>query len=85
MLEQPEACSKCGIQNPSGYRFCFRCNAVLDKEEQKRIEDRRKAESTLSLIAGDPELSKKFSGLIQEAIEKQKGRHPVSKPIRACA
>lgn len=82
ILQEPKRCSKCGIHNPSGYRFCFRCNAVLDQEEQKRIEDRREAENTLSFIAGDPELSKEFSRLLQEAVQKQNGGHPVSNPTR---
>lgn len=85
ILEEPRTCSKCGTQNPNGYRFCFRCNTVLDQEEQKRIEDRTKAEGMLSFIAGDPELSKKFSRLLQEAIDKKKGRQLVSEPEPGCA
>ncbi len=77
-LEEPRTCSKCGIQNPNGYRFCFRCNAVLDKEKQKRIEDRKEAENLLEFIARNPKLSEKLSRLLQEAIEKRKCEHPSS-------
>jgi len=81
-LEEPRTCSRCGTQNPTGYRFCFRCNAVFDREEQRRIEDRIKAENTLSFIAGDPDLAKKFSRLLREAIEKQEEGYPASKPVQ---
>lgn len=78
ILEEPRTCSKYGIQNPNGYRFCFRCNAVLDKEKQKRIEDRKEAENLLVFIARNPKLSEKLSRLLQEAIEKRKCEHPSS-------
>jgi len=77
MLEEPRVCSECGMQNPNGYRFCFRCSAVLDKEEQKRIENKNEIKNTLNFIARDSELAKKFTMLLQEAAEKQNGGDPV--------
>jgi len=81
ILEEPKTCSRCGIRNPSGYRFCFRCNAMLDREEQKRIEDKKEVLNTMNFIAGHPELSKKFFQLLQEAIERQKYERLTSKAI----
>jgi len=72
MLEEPKTCSECGMQNPTGYRFCFRCNALLDKKWQKRIEDEKEVKNALNLIARDNDLSKKFSQLLEEAFVKQK-------------
>ena len=70
-LEEPNACSNCGVRNPSGYRFCFRCNAALDSQEQKLIENERQVKNTLNLIAKSPELAEKFSQLLQEAMLKE--------------
>ena len=75
MLEEPKACSECGMQNPNGYRFCFQCNAILDKEEQKRLEDQKQIKDALNFIARDNELARRFSLLLQEVFEKQRGKH----------
>lgn len=80
-LEEPKTCSECGVRNPSGYRFCFRCNASLDSQEQNLIENKRQVNSTLNFIATNPELSEKFSELLQEALEKQRLQSPASTPI----
>jgi integrase len=75
MLEEPKACSKCGVQNPTGYRFCFQCNAALDQEQHKRMQVEKEVRDTLNFIAEDPKLAKQFSKLLQEAIKKQKYEH----------
>ena len=67
-LEQPAVCSECGVQNPHGYRFCFRCNTPLDAGEQKHLTEKKEIENTLNLIAQDSELSDKFSTLLKEAM-----------------
>lgn len=69
-LEQPAVCGECGTKNPHGYRFCFRCNTPLDVEEQKHLTAKKEIENTLNLIAGDSELSGKFSILLREAMVK---------------
>lgn len=79
MFEEPNVCSKCGMRNPNGYRFCFRCNSVLDKEKQKRIENRKEIENRLNAIAKDPELAKKFYELLQEAVERQTAEYQTLK------
>ena len=70
-LEEPKTCSECGSRNPTGYRFCFRCNTLLEKEEQKLIENERQVKNTLNLIANNPQLTEKFSQLLQEAMLKE--------------
>jgi len=70
--DKPTKCTGCSIQNPTGYRFCFRCNASLDKEGQKLVEGRKDARNTLNRIAMDPELSRKFALLMNEALEKER-------------
>jgi len=77
-LEEPRTCSKCNVKNPHGYRFCFRCNAPLNNMQQKLFEDKDYAIRTMNLISQDPELTRKFSQLLQDAIKKQKDEHLVS-------
>ncbi len=74
-LEEPEICNECGVQNPTGYRFCFHCNAALDKEQQKLIENHKHVRNALNLIAKDADLASKFSLLINEVFEKQRYKH----------
>jgi predicted nucleic acid-binding Zn ribbon protein len=74
-LEEPKTCTECGMQNPTGYRFCFHCNAVLDKEQQKLIENHKYARNALNLIAKDTDLARKFSLLIDEVFKKQRDKH----------
>jgi integrase len=71
VLDKPTKCTGCGTQNPTGYRFCFRCNAPLNKEEQRLAKGRKDARNALNRIAMDPELSKKFALLMGEAYEKE--------------
>jgi len=73
-LEQPAICGECGVKNPHGYRFCFRCNTPLDIEEQKHLTEKKEIENTLNLIARDSELSGKFSMLLKEAMVRNGGR-----------
>jgi len=70
-LEEPKTCSECGSRNPTGYRFCFRCNTLLEKDEQKLLENERQVKNTLNLIANNPQLAEKFSQLLQEAMLKE--------------
>jgi integrase len=77
ILEEPKLCSACGTQNPNGYRFCFQCDAALDEEEQKRVDVKKEIQNTLNFIATDTELTKKFSRLLKEAVEKQKNERVV--------
>lgn len=70
-IEEPKTCSECGTRNPTGYRFCFRCNTLLEKDEQKLIENERQVKNTLNLIANNPQLAEKFSQLLQEAMLKE--------------
>ncbi len=73
-LEEPRTCAECGVQNPTGYRFCFHCNAALNKEQQELAESRKDARNALTLMAKDPELARKFSLLMDEVFEKQKDK-----------
>jgi len=72
MFEEPKLCNQCGMQNPTGYRFCFRCNTVLDREQQKLIENERGIKGVLNLIAKDASLARKFSLLLEAAFEKKR-------------
>lgn len=72
MLEEPKVCSECGMQNPNGYRFCFRCNTVLDKIQQELVENKKEIRNALNLIAKDADLARKFSLLLEEVFERQK-------------
>jgi len=80
-LKEPENCSKCGTRNPTGYRFCFRCNTLLEKDEQKLIENERQVKNTLNLIANNPQLAEKFTRLLQEAVLKERLRYSTSAPV----
>ncbi len=80
---EPKACSKCGTRNPTGYRFCLQCNTLLEKEEQKCIEDKSEVKDALNFVINDPELSAKLSQLLQEARVKEELQAPVSTPIPA--
>jgi len=77
-LEEPQLCSECGKQNPTGYRFCFCCNAVLDKEQRKLVDNQKATKNALNLISKDGKLAKKFSQLLEEAMIKHKNRHNIS-------
>jgi len=80
-LEEPMACSGCGTRNPSGYRFCFRCNAMLGPQEQKRIEDEKQVKHTLNFIATHPDFSERFTQLLKEAVKRQQYEHLTSTPV----
>ncbi len=71
MLEEPKLCNQCGMRNPTGYRFCFRCNTTLDRNGLKRLENANEVKKTLNFIAQDTDLSQKLLLLIQEAKGKQ--------------
>ena len=69
-LENPTVCPNCGVRNPSGYRFCFRCSSGLSTSDQQRCDDEKQVRDTLNLIAQDKELSGKLLQLIEEANRK---------------
>ncbi|UCG46577.1 MAG: hypothetical protein JSU94_13845 [Phycisphaerales bacterium] len=60
-LEEPKTCAECGVQNPTGCRFCFRRNAALNKEKQELAESRKDVRNALNLMAKDPGLAGKSS------------------------
>jgi uncharacterized Zn finger protein (UPF0148 family) len=70
MLEENAPCPHCGIRNPTGYVSCFSCGQPTNGDKAKCTEDKRYANETLNLIAQDKDLAKKFSNLLQEAIDK---------------
>lgn len=80
-IEEPKTCSECGTRNPTGYRFCFRCNTLLEKDEQKLIENERQVKNTLNLIANNPQLAEKFARLLQEAVLKERLQDSTSAPV----
>ena len=48
---------------------------MLDKEQQKLIENHKYVRNALNLIAKDADLARKFSLLIDEVFEKQRDKH----------
>lgn len=84
-LEELKTCSQCGIRNPSGYRFCFQCNTLLEKEEQKLIKDEKDVVKRLNFISENPELRDKFIQLLHEAEVKKDLQDPASAPLQVQA
>jgi len=70
-LKTSAACPNCGVQNPSGYRFCYRCSAGLNAQDKQRFDNVKHVKDTLNLIAQDKELSGKLLQLIEEANKRQ--------------
>ena len=80
-LEGPKNCRKCGLRNPTGYRFCFQCNTLLEEDKQKLIKDQNDSDNMLNLIAKNPELAEKLTQLLQEAMLKERLQEPASIPL----
>lgn len=77
-LEEPQLRSECGKQNPTGYRFCFHCNTVLDRKRRQFVDNQKVTKNALNLIAKDNKLAEKFSQLLEEAMVKHKNRDALS-------
>lgn len=64
---QPNVCSKCGTANPNGYRFCYQCNEILDKESQEQRKVNNEIQAYINTIATEPLLMEQFKELLKQA------------------
>jgi integrase/recombinase XerD len=67
MLETESVCSKCGAANPNGYRFCYQCNEVLDKEAQEKREIYEEIKAHINVMATHPSLVNQYRELFKQA------------------
>ena len=67
MLKAPSVCTKCGAANPNGYRFCYQCNEVLDKEAQEKREIYEEIKAHINVMATHPSLVDQYKELFKQA------------------
>jgi integrase/predicted nucleic acid-binding Zn ribbon protein len=68
-LEIGSICSKCGTTNPNGYRFCYKCNEVLDKETQEKRKIYEEIKAHINIMATHPSLADQYKELFKQAHE----------------